>query len=68
MVIALKRFGYAHVSLVEENAVITLDVRIGRRDKDDDVNDWKELAQSLEERQMTCTIEESQVQLIKHLQ
>ena len=48
--------------------MITLDVRIGRRDKDDDVNDWKELAQSLEERQMTCTIEESQVQLIKHLQ
>lgn len=42
---------------VEENAMIHLDSRIGYRNKGDDVNDWKELANSLEERQLNCKID-----------
>ncbi|XP_060574526.1 protein wntless-like, partial [Ruditapes philippinarum] len=42
---------------VEEDATIQLDARIGYRNKDDDVNDWKELAKSLEERNLNCKME-----------
>ncbi|XP_060593241.1 protein wntless homolog [Ruditapes philippinarum] len=43
--------------LTEEDATIQLDARIGYRNKDDDVNDWKELAKSLEERNLNCKME-----------
>ncbi|XP_053385185.1 protein wntless-like [Mercenaria mercenaria] len=42
---------------VEEDAVIQLDARIGYRNEEDDVNDWKELASSLEERHLNCKME-----------
>lgn len=45
---------------LEDNAKITLDVQIGYRQKDEDVNDWKPLASSLEDRQMVCRIDEDQ--------
>ncbi|XP_052802921.1 protein wntless homolog B-like [Mya arenaria] len=37
-----------------EDAILTLDARIGYREKTDGKNDWKELARSLEERKLNC--------------
>ena len=45
----------------EDYAKITLAVRIGYRQKDDDVNGWQELASSFEEREISCRIDEDQV-------
>ena len=52
-----------HLSLVEEDAKIQLDARIAYRNREDGVNDWKELASSFEERQLSCTIDPEQVGL-----
>ncbi|KAL4225332.1 hypothetical protein ACF0H5_016020 [Mactra antiquata] len=48
---------YDDENQVEDDAIIQLDARISYRDKEDDVNDWKELASSLEERQLRCEME-----------
>lgn len=44
---------------LEDDATITLDVRVSTREKDEDVNAWKEYASSLEERQMNCKIDDA---------
>lgn len=41
-----------------DKAKLQLDARIGYRGADDDPKDWKLLAQSLEERQLDCAMDE----------
>ncbi|KAL5022114.1 hypothetical protein ScPMuIL_001269 [Solemya velum] len=44
---------------VTDKAKLQLDARIGYRGADDDPKDWKLLAQSLEERQLDCAMDEA---------
>ena len=48
----------------EDDATITLDVRVGTREKDEDVNAWKDYAASLEERQINCKIDDDHVRIL----
>lgn len=42
---------------LSKNPVLQLDVRLGARDEGDDEDDWKQIASSVEDRNLQCTLE-----------
>ena len=43
--------------IVEENPVMTMDARLGYRDKGDPISNWTEIARSSEERLLKCKVQ-----------
>ena len=48
---------YSGRFVVEENPVMTIDARLGYRDKSDPISNWTEIARSSEERLLKCKIQ-----------